>query len=336
MAAQQILSTTQRERPAVFDMAKEKAVREIEDLPGIGEASAEKLRNAGVDSLAKVAVASPYELAETTGISVENAKKAIETAKESTTVNYETGEAIYEKRKQIGKISTNSKDLDELIGGGVETGAITEAYGRFASGKSQIGFQLSVNAQLDRENGGLGGGVLFIDTEGTFRPERIENIAKAKGLDPKKALENILVVRATTTEQQMLAVERAEKLIQDHNIKLIVVDSLTSLFRSEFAGRGALAERQQKLNAHVHRLQMLADKYNLAVYVSNQVMDNPGIMFGDPTTPIGGNVLAHAATTRLYMRKSKEERRIVRLVDSPSMPEGECVIKLSEDGIRDE
>jgi DNA repair protein RadA len=268
-------------------------------------------------------------------MSVEAAKKAIQAAQESTTINFETAEQVSEKRKILGKISTGSKDLDEMIGGGIETNAITEAYGRFSSGKSQLAFQLAVDAQLPKEEGGVDGSVLFVDTEGTFRPERIEAIAKDKGLDPKKALENIYVVRAVTTDEQILTIQRADKLIAEKNIKLIIIDSLTSLFRSEFIGRGALGERQQKLNQHVHRLQQLADKFNIAVYVTNQVMDNPGILFGDPTTPIGGNVLAHAATTRLYLRKSKEDKRIVRLVDSPNMPEGECVIKITPSGIKD-
>ena len=316
-------------------MAKEKAIRELEDLPGIGETSAEKLRAAGIDTLEKVAVASPHNLSELSGISVEAAKKAVQAAQESTTINYETGAAIFEKRKGIGKITTGSKDLDELIGGGVETNAITETYGKFSSGKSQLAFQLAVNVQKPKKDGGLEGGVLFVDTEGTFRPERIAELAKAAEMDQNKVLENIIVVRAISTEQQILTIERADKLIQEKNIKLVIVDSMTSLFRAEFVGRGALSERQQKLNSHVHRLQTLADKHELAVFITNQVMDNPGIMFGDPTTPIGGNVLAHAATTRLYIRKSKEEKRIVRLVDSPSMPDGECIIKVTPGGIKD-
>jgi DNA repair protein RadA len=318
----------------VFFVAKEKSIKELEDLPGIGPTTAEKLRASGIDNLDKVAIMTPNELNELAGVTVEAAKKAIQAAKESTTVNFETGSAVYERRKEVGKIRTGSDDLDDLIGGGIEAGAITETYGRFASGKSQLGFQLSVNVQLPKDKGGMAGSVLFIDTEGTFRPERIEAIAKAAGLDPEKALENILVVRALTTEQQVLTVERADKLITENNIKLIVVDSLMALFRSEFIGRGALGERQQKLNQHIHKLQMLADKYHLAVYITNQVMDNPGILFGDPTTPIGGNILAHAATTRLYLKKSKEDKRIARLVDSPNMPEGEAVMKITPSGIK--
>ncbi len=316
-------------------MGKEKSIKELEDLPGIGPTTAEKLRASGIDSLDKLATMAPHTLNELTGVSVETAKKAIQSAKESTTISYETGGEVYKKRQDIGKISTGSKELDELIGGGVEACSITEAYGRFASGKTQIGFQLSVNAQQPRGKGGMEGSVLFLDTEGTFRPERVKSIAEAVGMDPEKALENIIVVRVTSTEQQMLTAERAAKLITEKNVKLIVVDSLTALFRAEFIGRGALGERQQKLNQHIHKLQTLADKYNLAVYITNQVMDNPGILFGDPTTPIGGNVLAHAATTRLYLKKSKEDKRIVRLVDSPNMPEGECIIKITPNGIKD-
>jgi DNA repair protein RadA len=301
----------------------------------VGPTTAEKLKASGIDSLEKVATMSPHELNELSGIGLEAAKKAVQIAKESTTIEYQTGDAVYERRKGLGKINTGAESLNELMGGGVETESITEAYGRFASGKSQLAFQLSVNAQLPKDKGGLEGGILFIDTEGTFRPERIESIAKAKGMDPKTALANMVIVRAITTDQQILTVERADKLIQEKNIKLIIVDSLTALFRSEFIGRGALGERQQKLNQHIHKLQMLADKHHIAVYITNQVMDNPGILFGDPTTPIGGNVLAHAATTRLYMKKSKEEKRIVRLVDSPEMPEGECVIKITPTGIKD-
>jgi DNA repair and recombination protein RadA len=316
-------------------MVREKAIRELEDLPGIGEASTEKLKSAGITTLESVAVLSPHELSEISGINVEAAKKAIAAAKSATHIEYETAAAVSKKREELGKITTNSKNLNELIGGGVETNAITEVYGKFASGKTQIGFQLAVNVQLPKNKGGLDGSCLFIDTEGTFRPERIKDMAEGSGLKESEVLEKIIVVRAPTTDKQVLTAERADKIIEEHNIKLIIVDSMMSLFRSEFIGRGSLGERQQKLNTHVHQLQRLADKYNIAIYITNQVMDNPGILFGDPTTPVGGNILAHAATTRLYIRKSKEEKRIVRLVDSPSMPDGECIIKITTKGVSD-
>lgn len=307
----------------------------LEDLPGVGAATAEKLRKAGYEDFEKIAASSQHELAEVAEIGVETAKKIINAARDALEMGFETADVIYERRKSIGKITTGSKTLDGLLGGGVETMAITECFGKFSSGKSQIGFQLSVNVQLPKELGGMGGSVLFIDTESTFRPERVRQLAEAAGLNPDDALKNIYVAKAVNSDHQIILAEKAEEMIKKHNIKLIVVDSLTSHFRSDYVGRGCLGERQQKLNKHIHVFQKLADQFNIAIMVTNQVMDNPGIMFGDPTTPIGGHVLAHAATYRVYLRKGKEEKRIARLVDSPDLPEAECVFKVKPEGVRD-
>lgn len=317
------------------DKGKKKYYRELEDLPGVGEATAEKLRKAGYTDFVTLAAATPHELAEAAEMGVESARKAIEASKEMVDVGFETADVAFERRKLVGKIKTNSNSLDELLGGGVETQSITECYGKFSSGKSQLGFQLCVNVQKPPEQGGLSGKVLFIDTESTFRPDRIVQIATAAGMNPDEVLKNIYVSRAENSDHQMLLVEKAEDLITKNNVRLIIVDSLTSHFRADYVGRGALSDRQQKLNKHIHLLQKLADKHNIAVYVTNQVMDNPGILFGDPTTPIGGHVLAHAATYRVYLRKSKEEKRIARIVDSPNLPEGECVFKVTKDGLGD-
>jgi DNA repair protein RadA len=212
---------------------------------------------------------------------------------------------------------------------------VTEAYGRYSSGKSQIAFQLAINVQRPKEKGGLEGECLFIDTENTFSPERVEQVAKGLNLDSVEALKKIHVARAFNADYQMALLKKAPELIEQHNIKLIIIDSLTSQFRSNFIGRATLSDRQQKLGKHVADLHKLAEAYNLAVYVTNQVMENPGIMFGDPTTPIGGPTLGHATSFRLYLRKSKDDKRIARLVDSPSMPEGEAVFRVTENGIED-
>ncbi|VVB58692.1 DNA repair and recombination protein RadA [Candidatus Anstonella stagnisolia] len=318
----------------VEEKEAKKKVTELEDLPGVGDVTAEKLRKAGYD-IEKIAASSPHELDEIVEIGVETAKKTIAAARDALEMGYETADKVLERRKEIGRITTGSKELDALIGGGVETMSITECYGKFSSGKSQIGFQLCVNVQKPKEEGGLGGSVLFIDSESTFRPERIKQLAEVAGMDADTVLKNIHVARAANSDHQIILVDKADEMVKQHNIKLIVVDSLTSHFRADYIGRGALGDRQQKLNKHIHALQKLADSRNLAVYITNQVMDNPGIMFGDPTTPIGGHVLAHAATYRLYLRKGKEEKRIARLVDSPNMPEGECVFKVSPKGVGD-
>jgi len=309
--------------------------KDLEDLPGIGEATAERLRKAGYTSMDQIAAAMPHELAEAGDFGVEAAKKAITVAQGAVETGYETADIIFERRKEIKRIPTGSKNFDDLIGGGVETQAITECFGKFSSGKTQVGFQLAVNAQKALSSNDIPAKVLFIDSESTFRPERIIQIAEAQGLDPQEVLKNILVAKAENSDHQLILVEKAGNVIEKENIKLIIVDSLTSHFRADYAGRGALSERQQKLNKHIHTLQRYADKYNIAIYVTNQVMDNPGILFGDPTMPIGGHILAHAATYRLYLRKSKEEKRIARLVDSPNMPEGETVFKVTKGGVID-
>jgi DNA repair protein RadA len=309
--------------------------KELEDLPGVGEAIAEKLRTAGYGEINSIAAAIPAELAEVADISIDAATKIIAKAKDSITLEYSTGWDILERRKDIGRITTGSKNLDELLGGGVETQAITEFYGKFSSGKSQVGFQLSVNVQRPIDKGGLGGKAVFIDTEGTFRPDRIKQMAEGAKMDPREVLNNILVMRAENSDHQVLIVDKLENIIAQENVRLIVIDSLTSHFRADYIGRGALSERQQRLNRHIHLLQKLSDRFNLAVYFTNQVMDNPGILFGDPTVPIGGHVIAHAATYRVYLRKGKETKRIARMVDSPNLPEGEAIFRVTSEGVDD-
>jgi len=308
---------------------------ELMELPGVGPKAAEKLVKAGYRSLMSIAAASAGEIAAACELGEATAQKIIEAARKKLKMGFETADIILEKRKKIYKLTTGSKELDKLLGGGIETQAITEAYGAFGSGKSQLAMQLAVNVQLPESRGGLNGGCIFIDTESTFRPERILQIAEALGLDGKNVLKNIFVGKAFNSDHQMLLVEKAKEMIETKNIKLLVVDSLTSHFRSDYTGRGELASRQQKLNRHLHTLQRIADTYNIAVYVTNQVMARPDVMFGDPTQAIGGHIVGHAAMFRLYLRKGKENKRIARLIDSPYLPEGEAVFKIDEKGIGD-
>jgi len=200
---------------------------------------------------------------------------------------------------------------------------------------SQIGFQLSINVQLPEDKGGLNANCLFIDTENTFRPNRIIQLTEALGLDTDQVLKNIFVARAYNSDHQMFLVDKAMDMIEEKNIKLIIIDSLMSHFRADYMGRGELAPRQQKLNKHLHALQRLADAHNLAIYITNQVQANPAILFGDPTRPVGGHILAHQSTYRVYLRKSSGEKRIAKIMDSPDLPPGECVFKVLPEGIRD-
>ena len=313
----------------------EKREKDVSDLPGVGAATATKLEDAGYNTLMSVAVASPGELVDASGVSEAIARKMIQAARSALDMGFESGVELLERRKKVEKITTGSINFDKMLGGGFETGAIIEIYSEFGGGKTQMAHILSVNVQkLKQEKDPI---VVFIDTENTFRPERLQQIAKGAGLDPEKALKNIMVARAYNSDHQMLLAERIEEMITKKglNVKLVIMDSLTAHFRAEFIGRGTLAERQQKLNRHMHTLLKLADSYNLCVYVTNQVMAKPDTFFGDPTQAIGGHIVAHASTFRIYMRKGKKGSRVAKLVDSPNMPEGEASFYVETEGLRD-
>ena len=314
---------------------------DLEDLPGVGPETARRLREAGFSTIESVGVASPGELSAAAEIGESTAAKIIAAARKMADIGgFETGDAILERRKKVGKITTGSQGLDDLLGGGVETQAITELFGEFGSGKTQICHQLAVNVQMPRDMGGLGGVVIVIDTENTFRPERIIQMAEAKDLDAKEVLKNIFVAQAYNSNHQMLLVDNAKELAnklkrEGKEVRLLVVDSLTSHFRAEYVGRGTLADRQQKLNRHLHDLMKFGDLFNAAIVVTNQVQAKPDTFYGDPTRPVGGHIVAHTATFRIYLRKSKGELRVARLIDSPHLPEGETVFKITERGVED-
>lgn len=276
-----------------------KAEATLTDIPGIGPGIAAKLEAAGVYDLMGLAVMSPAALSELAGVGEAVARKAIQAARGMMSLGFSDGVEFAKKRADVHYITTGSKNVDTLLGGkGVETRALTEAYGAFGSGKSQLGFTLAVTVQLPQDKGGANGKAVFIDTEGTFRAERIRQIAEGMGAQPEKVLKNILVARAFNSDHQILLMDKVGELIKNGEpIRLIIIDSLTAHFRAEFAGRGQLADRQQKLNRYLHTLTKLAEQHNLAVYLTNQVMANPGMMFGDPTTPVGGNILGHACLT---------------------------------------
>jgi DNA repair protein RadA len=309
----------------------------ITDLPGVGAATAEKLAEGGFDSLMALAVASPASIVEVAGVSEAPARKIINAARNSLDMGFESGVDLLEKRENVIKISTGSKEFDKIIGGGLETGAITECYGAYGSGKTSLAHQLAVNVQLPKDQGGAEGIAVWIDTEGTLRPEYMKPIALAKGMDTDEVLKNFRGVRAFNSDHQMLLAEKVEDLIKKDGlpVRLIILDSLMGHFRSEFAGRGTLADRQQKLNKHLHALLKLATQYNIAIYITNQVMSKPDTFFGDPTAAIGGHVVAHTSTVRVYLRRGKKGTRVAKLVDAPALPDAECTFIVTNDGIKD-
>ncbi len=339
---------------------------DLESLPGVGPATADKLNESGYDSFQSLAVMGPGELAAAADIGESTAAEIVNAAREAADVgDFETGTQVLERREYIGKLSWLVEEVDDLLGGGVETQSITEVYGEFGSGKSQITHQLAVNVQLPKEVGGLHGCAIFIDSEDTFRPERIDDMVRGLDDDTIAAtledreipggpgdedaldelvadvLEKIHVAKAFNSNHQILLAEKAQDLAAEHEdgewpVRVLAVDSLTAHFRAEYVGRGQLAQRQQKLNKHIHDLMRIGDIYNTAIVVTNQVSSNPDSFFGDPTQPIGGNILGHSSTFRIYLRKSKNNKRIVRLVDAPNLPDGEAVMRVEGEGLKPE
>lgn len=339
---------------------------ELEDLPGVGPATADKLVENGFESYQSIAVASPGEMSNTADIGESSASDIINAARDAADVGgFETGATVLERRQEIGKLSWLIPEVDDLLGGGIETQSITEVYGEFGSGKSQVTHQMAVNVQLSHENGGLDGGCIFVDSEDTFRPERIDDMVR--GLDDEilademerrevegtpddeEAMEELIaafldqihVAKAFNSNHQILLAEKAKELASEHEesewpIRIVCVDSLTAHFRAEYVGRGELADRQQKLNKHLHDLMRIGDLFNTAILVTNQVASNPDSYFGDPTQAIGGNILGHASTFRMYLRKSKGNKRIVRLVDAPNLADGEAVMRVQGEGLKPE
>jgi DNA repair protein RadA len=338
MVAKKDSESTKKAVSGEEENIKDNKEPKLTDLPGIGPAVAAKLEAAGIYDLMSLAVMGPTELGELAGVGAAVARKAIQSARQMLDLGFQDGLEFAKKRSTINYITTGSKNLNELLGGkGVESRAITEAFGSYGSGKTQLGLTLAVNVQLPVEKGGANGKCVFIDTEGTFRPSRIKQISEGLGANYENTLKNILVARAFNSDHQMLLLEKVGEMVKNGEpIKLIVVDSLTAHFRAEYSGRGQLADRQQKLNRYLHDLMRLGETYNLAIYVTNQVMANPAQMFGDPTTAIGGNIVGHASTYRIYLRRGKKGSRVAKLIDSPNLPENETVFFVTEKGLLDE
>ncbi|MDG6928526.1 MAG: DNA repair and recombination protein RadA [Nitrososphaerota archaeon] len=313
---------------------------ELDSLEGVGPVTKQKLHEAGIYSIMDLAARGVGEVADSINGDTAKASELINKARTKLSdlgvlaKDFVSARELFQKRQSIERVSTGSKNLDTLLGGGVETGAVTEFYGEFGSGKSQICHTLAVMVQESKEKGGLSAGALYVDTEGTFRPERIAEIAEARGTDPGKVLDNIIVAKAYNSAHQELIVREVGRQIERTKLKLVVVDSAVAHYRAEFLGRGTLAERQQRLNRFMHMLVRDAEVYGVVVVVTNQVQSSPDFFFGDPTRATGGHVVAHTSTYRLYLRKASKSR-IARMVDSPYHPEGEAVFVINSKGVDD-
>ncbi|CCW64390.1 unnamed protein product [Phytomonas sp. EM1] len=305
---------------------------------GIGAADIAKLKQAGIYTVPGIQMQCKKDLVLIKGLSESKIDKIIDAARKLVDSGFITGTECLQQRALVVHITTGSSALDQLLAGGIESRSITEAFGEFRTGKTQIAHTLCVTCQLPTRMGGGNGKAVYVDTEGTFRPERIRPIAARFGLDPDAILDNILVARAYTHEHQFHLLSMVAAKMAEEPFSLLVVDSITGLFRVDFSGRGELAERQQKLGRMMSQLLKIAEEFNVAVYITNQVVSDPGgasMFVADPKKPIGGHVLAHASTTRLSLRKGRGDQRICKIYDSPSLPELECTYSISDQGIID-
>lgn len=313
---------------------------DLENLEGVGPATKHKLMNAGVRSILDIVIRSPQEIAGAVGVDMSRAYKLYNKARLKLVEmgklegGFVPAIEYYKKRMAIERITTGSESFDKLLGGGVETQSITEVYGEYGSGKTQLCMTLCVTVQLPKDEGGLESKAIYIDTEGTFRPERVAEIAETRGLDTKEVLTNVTYAKAYNSAHQELLVSEVGSLMERDGYKLLVVDSAVAHYRAEFLGRGTLADRQQRLNRFVHMLLRIGEVYNIAVVVTNQVQASPDVFFGDPSRPTGGNVVAHTSTYRIYLRKAGKNR-IARMVDSPYHPEIESPFTITKRGVDD-
>jgi DNA repair protein RadA len=302
-----------------------------------------KLKSAGIESIFDLAVSVPLDLLELCPsyderVALDLVMRARKVLTDSGTLakEFSTAEDLLELRKNLLKCTTGSSRFDSFLKGGIETQAISEFAGEFGSGKSQICYTLCVTANLPKEKGGIGGNVIFIDTENTFRPERVRQIAENRGAnDPDNILKQIYVCKIFNSGHLELIIHHLGKSIQEYHSKLVLIDSLISLHRAEFVGRATLAIRQQRLNLMLHKLTRLAEIHNVAVVVTNQVQSTPDNFSGSDSVQItGGNVVAHATTYRILLRKAGRDR-IAIMLDSPHHAYDQTKFTIDERGVHD-
>lgn len=304
---------------------------------GISNAEIKKLQEAGYFTCQSIVMATKRDILAVKGIGESKADKIIAEASKYINIGFTTASDVHNLRSEIIQISTGSKELDQLLDGGIETGSITEIFGEFRTGKTQLCHQLCVTCQLPIENGGGEGRALYIDTEGTFRPERCLAIAERYGLSGENVLDNIAVARAYNSDHQSKLLLQAAQMMVESRFALVIVDSATGLYRTDYSGRAQLSERQMHLAKFLRCLVKLADEFGVAVVITNQVVAQvDGNVFAGPgIKPIGGNIIAHTSHTRLYMRKGRGNSRICKIYDSPNLPENEATFAIEADGIQD-
>ena len=304
---------------------------------GIQSADIKKLVEAGFNSLESVSYVPKKNLVVIKGLSEGKVDKIIKAVYDILQYKIQPSTIALQERKKLTRITSGSKELDTLLGGGFESNSITELFGEFRTGKTQICHTLCVTCQLPKSDGGGEGKAIYIDTEGTFRPEKLASIAERFGLDPKETIENVYYARAYNSDHQNRLLMQVCALMCEHKFSLLVVDSATALYRTDYSGRAELSNRQMSLAKFLRNLQKIADEHKIVVVITNQVVATvDGNSFGgNDKKPIGGHIMAHACQTRLYLKKGLKQNRICKIYDSPSLPETEASYSITDRGIDD-
>ena len=304
---------------------------------GINSSDIKKLIEAGYNSLESLSYNPKKNLVLIKGLSEAKIDKIIKVVEDILKYGIKPSSYALEERKKLVRITSGSKELDTLLGGGFESNSITELFGEFRTGKTQICHTLCVTCQLPRNEGGGEGKAIYIDTEGTFRPEKLAPIAERFGLDPKQVIENVFYARAYNSDHQNRLLLQVCALMCEQKFSLLIVDSATALYRTDYTGRGELSNRQMSLAKFLRNLQKIADEHKIVVVITNQVVATvDGNAFGgNDKKPIGGHIMAHACQTRLYLKKGLKQNRICKIYDSPSLPEAEATYSITDRGIDD-
>ncbi len=295
------------------------------------------LQESGISTAEALAMSPHNIISEIDGLGDKTAKKLIWNSRNALGMTeFITADDIDENTEYI---TTGSSELNRILGGGFQTGKLTEVYGPFKSGKTNLAHTIAVTIQLPKKQGGLGSTVAYIDTENTFSKEKIKRIAKRFGLEPKKVLSQIYHARIYSSDHQMQMIQKAETLCKTRNVRLIVVDSLLALLRAEYVGIGMLARRQGVLNNMIHGLSRVAETYNCAILLTNQVSTKMMGMFSG-NDAIGGNIVAHGCHFRVMFKtkgfssNSSLKRRAI-IVDAPDLPPEEAEFYITSVGIAD-
>lgn len=312
-------------------------VKSLENY-GISTADISKLQESGLHTIESIAFQTKSQLINDSGISNNQADKIIDTVSSIFHIGFSLASSYYQQRRNLIYIQTGSTVLDSILGGGIESNSVTEVFGDFRSGKTQLCYTLAVTCQLLNQDHQSIRKCLWIDSESTFRTERLIPIADRFHLDSQEVMNNIVWAKAYNTDHQSQLLAKASELMTQSNFSLLIVDSVTNLYRTDYCGKDELNNCQIHLSKFLRKLRQLADEFKIAVLITNQVesqVDGGFTIFNSYIKPIHGNITGQFSQTRLYLQKGMGQTRKCQIYQSPSLPQEEASFAITNIGISD-